>query len=106
MTPAVPAALETATAAENVLAVARRIQSRELQGAAAVQAASQLKLDLVSIDGAWSGTAGDALVVLLNSVGDSVASSALSGRRAREHCRRVVFRGRGRLDCDGRCVEC
>ena len=43
-----------------------------------MQAASQLKLDLVSIDGAWSGTAGDALVVLLNSVGDSVASSALS----------------------------
>ncbi len=49
----------------------------EPQGAAAAQAASQLQLDLISPNGAWSGTAGDALVRLLNSVGDSVASSAL-----------------------------
>ena len=71
--------IETAPAAQMINEVARRIQTRELQGVAAAQAASQLQLDLISPNGAWSGTAGDALVRLLNSVGDSVASSALSG---------------------------
>ena len=68
---------ETAPAAQRIIEVVGRIQTRELQGVAAAQAASQLQLDLISPNGAWSGTAGDALVRLLNSVGDSVASSAL-----------------------------